>query len=194
MIDYNKIKDEELVLNIKKNQYADKSLNELIDRHSGICINMINSYMSSSQSSSLKQELIDDKDFQIYESALKFNPNKGTKFSTYLGNEVKWKCLNAYNKNKKHSHVLVEEELLNHFNYISKSNNEELIDDFNNIIKKAQTHSDERIWKIFYLRYVVGKKNSVMPWKNISSTLNMSIQGCINIHNAFIQQLKKVNK
>jgi len=191
MTDYNKIEDKELILNIKKNKSTDKCLNVLIDRHSGICIDMINSYMSSGYNSSLRQELIDDKDYQIYESALKFDPDKGTKFITYLGNEIKWKCLNMYNKSKKRLHLPVEENLINYFNYLSKEDDVDTSEKFNEIINKAQSYSDKRIGKIFYLRYVVGKNNSVMPWKNISSNLNMSIQGCINIHNAFIENFKK---
>lgn len=191
MINYNIIKDEDLILSIKENKSTDKCLNVLIDRHSGICIDMINSYMSSGYNVSLRQELIDDKDYQIYESALKFDPNRGTKFSTYLGNEIKWKCLNMYNKSKKRLHIPVEENLINYFSYLSKEDNQDSSEKFNEIINKAQSYSDERIGQIFYLRYVVGKNNSVMPWKNISFKLNMSIQGCINIHNTFIENFKK---
>lgn len=191
MINYNIIKDEDLILSIKENKSTDKCLNVLIDRHSGICIDMINSYMSSGYNVSLRQELIDDKDYQIYESALKFDPNRGTKFSTYLGNEIKWKCLNMYNKSKKRLHIPVEENLINYFSYLSKEDDQDSSEKFNEIINKAQSYSDERIGQIFYLRYVVGKNNSVMPWKNISFKLNMSIQGCINIHNTFIENFKK---
>ena len=45
--------------------------------------------------------------------------------------------------------------------------------------------------KIFYLRYEKGNKNSVMPWRLISGELNMSIQGCINLHNQALNQFKK---
>jgi hypothetical protein len=152
---------------------------------------MINSYMSSGYNISLRQELIDDKDYQIYESALKFDPHRGTKFSTYLGNEIKWRCLNIYNKSKRHKHIPVEENLINYFSYLSRDNECNESEKFNEVIKKAQSYSDKRIGKIFHLRYVIGKNNSVMPWKNISSQLNMSIQGCINIHNSFIENFKK---
>ena len=40
------------------------------------------------------------------------------------------------------------------------------------------------------MRYVIGEKNKVMPWKKISKELNMSIQGCINIHNSAIEEFK----
>jgi len=186
--------DNFLVESIKNNSNAEKCLEVLIDRHSGLCINMINGYMSKNHNDSLRQELIKEKDFQIYNSALKYNPQKGSKFSTYLGNEIKWKCLNLYNRDKRRKTVPVEEELINYFSY---HNSEKSIDNelFDNIINQAENHSDERIGKIFHLRYVEGSKNSVMPWKSISSIMNMSIQGCINLHNSALKQFRnKIRK
>jgi len=139
MIDYSEFNDEELINNIQNNKSTEKCLHILINRHSGICIEMINSYMSSGYNISLRQEMIDDKDYQIYESALKFDSSKGTKFSTYLGNEIKWKCLNMYNKNKKRQHIPVEEDLINYFSYLSKDEGEDVSEDFNEIINKAQS-------------------------------------------------------
>ena len=40
------------------------------------------------------------------------------------------------------------------------------------------------------MRYITGERNRVMPWKKISEELNMSIQGCINIHNSAIEKFK----
>ena len=45
MIDYYKMRDEELV-HLIRNEGDEKSLDILIERHSGLCIDMINSYMS----------------------------------------------------------------------------------------------------------------------------------------------------
>jgi len=196
MIDYNSTKDENLVKSIQENEETEKCLEVLINRHSGLCIDMINGYVSRQHNEGLRQELIKEKDYQIYQSALKFNPNKGSKFSTYLGNEIKWKCLNIYNKNKRRKTVQVEEELINYFSYDenheSKFCNKEI---FSNIIDQASSHPDPRVGKIFHLRYVEGKENSVMPWKNVSSQIGMSIQGCINIHDMAIKKFgNKIKK
>ena len=59
-----------------------------------------------------KSDLIEDKNFYIYQAVLKYDPNRGTKFSTYLGNETKWMCLNLYNKNKKNPQVPYENEVI----------------------------------------------------------------------------------
>jgi len=55
----------------------------------------------------------------------------------------------------------------------------------------ANTHKDERVKKIINLRYKIGEGNKTMPWKNISEKINVSIQGCINIHDRFIEEIKK---
>ena len=56
------------------------------------------------------------------------------------------------------------------------------------IIKKDP---DSRIAKIFSMRYLEGDNNKVMPWKNIGDNLELSIQGCINIHDKAINKIKK---
>ena len=101
--------------------------------------------------------------------------------------------MNIYNKNKKKKLIPVEENLINYFSYLSRDEPSSNMDEFNEIINKAKSCSDSRIGKIFHLRYVVGKNNSVMPWKSISSELNLSIQGCINIHNSFINSVKRTH-
>jgi hypothetical protein len=36
----------------------------------------------------------------------------------------------------------------------------------------------------------VGERNSVMPWKKIGKEVNLSIQGCINIHDKGIRYIQ----
>jgi hypothetical protein len=196
MIDYKSMDDEFLVSSIQTEHNTEECLSELIHRHSGLCIDMINNYVSKSYNESLRQELIKEKDFQIYNSALKFDSTRGSKFSTYLGNEIKWKCLNLYNKNKKRKTIPVEESVIEYFSY-SNRNLEDPIDSdiFQNIMGQANRHPDKRVGRIFKLRYVEGKKNSVMPWRMVSDEISMSIQGCINLHNSAINQFRnKISK
>lgn len=194
MIDYYKMRDEELV-HLIRNEGDEKSLDILIERHSGLCIDMINSYMSKTYNDSMRKELIKQKDSQIYSSAMTYDETKNSKFSTYLGNQIKWKCLNIYNRDKKRKTVPVEDELIEYFSYCNKhSTQEESQNDkdvFSFVIKQAENHSDKRISKIFQLRYVEGNNNSVMPWRMISEKLDMSIQGCINLHNNAMNQFRK---
>ena len=193
-MEYSKLSDEQLIQNIKESVNAQDSLKELVVRHSGIYLDMINGYVSSANNQSTKDEMIREKEYQIYISAMKYDPNRGAKFSTYLGNETKWRCLNMYNKNKRHPSVPIQEELIEFFNYKFVEENSSYSfknEMFHQIIKQANSHPDSRVGKIFNLRYVEGKANGVMPWKNVSHQLDLSIQGCINIHNSAIKQFKQ---
>ena len=119
------------------------------------------------------------------------DPNRKTKFSTYLANQAKWKCLNILNKKKRENEYSIEEMSFNQEpsddSFIKQINKEEAFSLFQTILNKEK---DLRIKKIIDLRYNVDN-NKLTPWRKISESLDMSIQGCINIHNRFINKVKK---
>jgi DNA-directed RNA polymerase sigma subunit (sigma70/sigma32) len=153
---------------------------------------MIHNYVPSNTIFTNKDELISDKEYNIYQAALKFDANRGAKFSTYLGNETKWMCLNIYNKNKKHPEIATEELYLDLNQDFSNNDHEKNIERelFKKIMELLKDYPDSRISQIFSMRYVEGSKNKVMPWKEVSQKIDMSIQGCINIHDATVRKLK----
>lgn len=184
--------DYQLIEEIKNYpEESSQNLSRLIDRHSGIYLDIVNSYVPDNCAVIRKNDLIEDKDFYIYQAVLKYDPNRGTKFSTYLGNETKWMCLNLYNKNKKNLHVPCDNENLENTYYYNTSDEAIDRDTFEKILELAKNHSDSRVYKIFHMRYVIGEKNKVMPWQKIANELKMSIQGCINIHNSAINKFKQ---
>ena len=179
-----------LLINRIKEQNDNFSLQELIDRHSGIYMDIVNKIISDSCDFVNKTDVIADKDYTIYNAALKYNPNLNTKFPTYLANETRWKCLNLYNKNKKRK----EEPLEYHqndqevsYDFVKDLQNSEIL---KKIYKLAELNEDKRVKKIIDMRYG-SAYNKLTPWKSIAKKLKMSIQGCINIHNKFIEQTKK---
>ena len=51
---------------------------------------------------------------------------------------------------------------------------------------------DKRVEKIFNMRYrSQAGKRKLTPWRKIAKELDLSIQGCINIHNSAFKKLKK---
>ena len=125
---------------------------------------------------------------------VKESSNKGAKFSTHLGNETKWMCLNLFNKTKNRGKL--EKQYKEAVRL--ENNGEDLISDgiehedlLDEIYKIAEVHSDNRVRDIFRLRYKVGEGNKVMAWDRIADYINLSIQGCINIHNKAIEQIKQ---
>lgn len=178
--------DLELIKEIKSAKNPCDALREIIKRHSGIFISVVSSICSKKDSVEFA-DLIEEKDFYIYRSALKFDETKGVKFCTFLGNEAKWEALNLISRISKAKKEVVREGLIYPNQESRKVLGEKAI---KSIIELAKNERDKRIYKIFRLRYVEGDSNKVMPWKKIAKKLDLSIQGCINIHNNFVLRIK----
>ena len=186
----NNLEDLQLVDNIKKDTKTEDCLQELIGRHTGIYLDIVNKYTLNGNTTN-RLDLIDEKDYNIYQAALKYECDRGTKFPTFLGNETKWICLNKYNKKKKEPQISIDD--IREIDILSTKNekiNKEDFEVFYEAIKFSKEHEDKRVEKIFEMRYITGEKNKVMPWKKISEELDMSIQGCINIHNSAVEKFK----
>lgn len=147
--------------------------------------------MSHPQNALDKDQMVNEKDATIYSAAMNYDPNRKTKFSTHLANQTKWKCLNLLNKNKRMKQFFIDEDE-NHFepsceSFIADLTRAEVLSVFETCLKKEK---DERVKKIVDVRY--GRAdNKLTPWRVISEELKMSIQGCINIHNRFIEKVKR---
>jgi RNA polymerase sigma factor (sigma-70 family) len=179
---------------IKKVQLEkdEKSLNQLIERHSGIYLEMVNSVIPNNCTFLDKNDLIEDKDYSIYKAILAFDPDRKAKFSTYLGNETRWKCLNLFNRGIRYQYEDIENykenEDYSELDKVKEISKKEIL---NKIFELAKANADSRIFKIMNLRYKYGNGNKTTSWKEISKQINISIQGCINIHNKFIEEIKK---
>ena len=177
------------LINKVKNIGDQDSVMELINRHSGIYIEMVNKYLPDSLEGVNKDDVLEDKNFCIYDAAIKFDENKNTKFSTYVGNLARWKCLNIYNKNIKFPQSSMAEIYDQSVSCDPELKNIEKQEELKNIFKIINNSGDERVKKIFKMRYKDGKK--LTPWKKIAKKLDLSIQGCINIHNKHLTEIKK---
>lgn len=150
--------------------------------------------MSSPQYVLDKNFLMEERESTIYSSAMSYDPTKKTKFSTHLANQTKWKCLNLLNKKKRSKEFLINDEK----NYIEPSCESFLGDitkdeAFSLLENSLEREKDLRVKKIIDMRYN-GMDNKLTPWRIIAKELEMSIQGCINIHNRFINKLKTQEK
>jgi len=183
--------DEYLIKEIKENQ-DDYSLRELIDRHSGIYIEMIRRYGQKHLTETQLNDLMDDKDFNIYSAAIEYDETK-SKFSTYLANRTRYNCLTNKTLNKKNSKIVNFEEI--EFEKESKDLNPCDASSKKEFMKKIcfliEKHEDPRVSEIFNERYFSDERKKLKPWKEIAKKMNLSIQGCIDIHNRTIEQFKK---
>tara|TARA_A200000159_G_scaffold122466_1_gene116912 strand:- start:3088 stop:3657 length:570 start_codon:yes stop_codon:yes gene_type:complete len=180
--------DQELIDRVKEDQDSN-SLVEIIERHSGIYHDMVDRFLSGSRNTAERDSLLEDKEFTIYNSVMKYDSSRGAKFATYLANEAKWKCLNTLTRNKKFQKCSLEDilkqpqsegDLEVHENY-------EVFSLFKSFLQKEK---DKRMEKIIDMRYN-GVSNKLTPWRKIAKSLDMSIQGVINIHNRCLLKFKK---
>ena len=188
--------DVQLTQNLKDDVYPEESLKELVERHSGIFLDIVNSYVPYNSPTCHRQDIIDEIEYYIYNAGLKYDQTRGAKFSTFLGNEAKWLCLNQHYKNKKYLLAASPEGDFAFHNRAKEDNetenspyvNEALLCKIFEIIEK---HPDERVRRIFKIRYVDPEFNKLTPWQQVGKKLKMSIQGCINIHNSAIKIIRK---
>lgn len=167
---------------------CEKSLIELIGRHSGLCFKIITRYSKSFYANDLDlNEASSDKNLIIWNSAKSFSAEKNVKFSTWLANQVKYSCLNALNKKSKDRLVSTEDKILDVLSETEQENkNDNLFEFTNNILSQLK---DERIKKIFSMRYSPNDKKP--SWCAIASKMEVSTQTAINLHNRGIQVLRK---
>jgi len=174
-----------------KQENDSKSLQCLIDKHSGIYIDTVNKTIANAAFFIDKNEILEEKDYYIYSAALKFEPERNVKFSTYLANETRWRCLNIYNKQKKFQRESLDD------NFDQCSDGSLFLDEIQAqeslemIIQMANEQKDQRIKKIIDMRYGL-TYNKPHGWKEVAESLKMSIQGCIDIHDKFINKIKKI--
>jgi RNA polymerase sigma factor (sigma-70 family) len=175
--------DNELIQDVL-NQNDSYALKELELRHSGICHKMIKKYYHNMIQSGIDPEdVIAEKTYVIYKSVMNFNPDKNVKFSTWLGNQMRYHCLNTINKNN--HHITMEDAAIKNIiekNQIKMNNQittfKEKADMIFSILDRSK---DKRIKKIYKLRYFNNKK--LMSWANIGKKMKLSTQTVINLHN-----------
>lgn len=181
------LKDESLIKKIVQKQCND-SLKELVNRHSGMIFNIGKKYCSSCNLDI--NELNDNRYFIIFNAAKSFDSKKGSKFSTWLGNQIRFFCLNYRNKNSKL--VLLENQSLEFFinDLYKKDNRTNKKEILNNIIDLFNKISDPNTKKAIYYRYFYNNER-IMNYSEIAKILNVTPQTVLNWHNKFIKFAKK---
>ena len=184
---WDNVSDNYLVERIKLTD-CEKSLGELIKRHSAICFKVIKRYASTFYANNINViDASSDKNLIIWNSAKSFNIDKNVKFSTWLANQVKYSCLNALNKKSKDRLVATEDEILELLKERPEEDPEGNLFEFTgNILNQLK---DKRIKQIFSMRYSTRHKKP--SWCKVAEELNVSTQTAINLHNRGIAVLRK---
>jgi RNA polymerase sigma factor (sigma-70 family) len=174
--------DSQLIEDIKRrNDESEKSFLTLVNRHAPLCHDIYRKYAPIITASGLSlDDLSKDKDVVLWKCALSFDPEKKVKFSTWLGSQIRFQCLNAIN-NTNHYIYLDEETLqekIDETSSISHNQNDATIDYILSILDQLK---DPRIKQIFLMRYLSGEDEK-QTWKKIGEKLGISTQTVINLH------------
>lgn len=173
-----------------KQDNDEKALNELISRHSGIYVDMLKKFGFRCLTHNQVQDIMGDKDYVIYKAALEYDPSKA-KFSTHLANKAKYMCLTQKTKNK-NSRITANFDEVQFCQKDKASTPDQscnVADSFNRILSLIEKHKDKRLKIIFHERYFCGNRGKLKPWKQVAQKINLSAQGCINIHDKAIKEL-----
>ena len=173
-----------------KSDKSEDALNELISRHSGIYVDMLKKFGMNCLTENQVVDIMQEKDYTIYKAALEYDESKA-KFSTHLANKTKYMCLTQKTKNKNNKVTGTFEEIQFCQKDLSFTPDEKckINDSFLRILNLIEKHKDKRLKIIFHERYFCGKSGKLKPWKEVARKMNLSAQGCINIHNKAIKEL-----
>ena len=166
------------------------ALEELISRHSGIYVDMLKKFGMNCLTHNQVSDIMNDKDYVIYKAALEYDETKA-KFSTHLANKTKYMCLTqkTKNKNNKISSNFDDVQFSQKDNSYTPDEECKINDSFSRILNLINKHKDKRLKTIFHERYFCGRRGTLKPWKEVARKLNLSAQGCINIHNKAVKEI-----
>jgi RNA polymerase sigma factor (sigma-70 family) len=181
------IKDEQLIAKVLKKR-CDKSLEELLNRHGGMFFNIGKKYCTSCNLD--LNDLNDNKYWIMFNAAKSFDSKKGSKFSTWLGNQIRFFCLNFKNKNQKL--IPTEDSHIEYFinEMIKKENHSNKKEVINTIVDLFDEISDPNTKNAIYYRYFYNK-DRILNYSEIAGILNVTPQTVLNWHNKFINFAKK---
>ena len=178
------------LINGTKNKNCSDCLQELFNRHSAICVDVCGKYSSSLiKNGVILSDVLQQKEYIIYKSAMSYDQNKGAKFSTWLANQMRYFCLNSMNKNRL---IPTEEDNINSIiNSESYMPQKSSIDNEINFIEYILSQvKDSRVKRIFKIRYFSGDRKKT-PWAKIAEQLGVSTQTAINLHNKTVRLIRK---
>lgn len=179
------VTDDELIQNILKNN-CKESWDCLIDRHSALFFFILNKYTALLQVARIDiNEIKLDKKTYFIEAFSKYDPTKGTKFSTWLGHHFRFRFLNMANRHKNNDVLIEDEEIVDLIKHDEINTAAlELREYALNLISQLE---DKRISAIFKMRYGEEK----ISWQKIGRTLGMSHQTAMSLHKKGIEIVRK---
>ena len=177
--------DDYSLINKVKTTGDSEAMSQLICQHSGIFLQVLDRSLPNEIFATQKEDFRAEKNFHLYDAVMKYKPESNMKFSTYLGQTIKWKCLTLKNRGPDKDTVFIdsldvppaEKEPEDHSNKFK----------IESIFQFAENYPNELARKIVDYRYNSASKIS---WKQIAKKLDISVSWATLIHGQFIKDAK----
>ncbi len=155
------------------------AMNQLLNLHSGIYSEVLGNSLSNDYEV-YKQELRDDKNYYMYKWALDYDPTKNMKYPVYVGQRVKWMCMNIVNRSKPWE-SLEEGSFDCSYEQEIEDIEQKALDEIKNL---ATLYPDQRIIQVVNERYFT--KTKPTGWKELAQKMNCGAQSLMNLNNKFL--------
>lgn len=171
--------NQELAFRVQSTGDNDAML-QILDNTSGIYLQKVDRCLPDSWPE--KRDMIEDRQFKIFEYVQAYNPEKKMKLSTYIGQRAMWECRNIYNRTKKTEEL--EEGLDCSYEQCYDDHSEELSKKLNIL---AADFPDKRA------SFIVDARTSDEPktWKQIAADLGTNITTARKVYASFLKSAKK---
>lgn len=176
----------DLITRVKETQDS-AALTQLIDLHTGIYVNMVKKYACypDFRNKVDVQDVIEDKAYNIYQFALKYDPARGMTFGSYVGDSIKHICQNVITRSAQS--VEFNEDIAP-TNDTSVTDTAEKDSSIEVILDQVKGSDSAKFREIFKLRYCGQKPRS---WRAISKLVGLSHEGCRKVYEKHIGAIKE---
>jgi len=191
MDDFTKKNDSELISSVVNSSCSDSYL-ELCRRYEKVFYKVCQRYSSVFTSVGIPiADILDDKDSIIYFCVKKFDPTRGAKFSTFVGNYARFLCLKSI-LSKKHCSDFSDDsinELIESRQIAQEYESSNTIFGASLVNEAVEKLENPIHRKIIHLKYYA--QAGPVTWKTIANDMKISVPTVIGIHGRAIRNLKR---
>jgi DNA-directed RNA polymerase sigma subunit (sigma70/sigma32) len=206
--------ESDLIALVKDHQDSD-ALTRLVEQHAGIYISVIGRYSQCYPNVIKHDDLVDDRFFNIHRFILDYDPSRGSKLCTYIGDRTDWMCKDMMTRSRENpvatgTYGPGGAISLTHYgdSYATPSGAEiTLVDESpaarvrdvvdtdlktQEVFKVAgEVVQDKRFMSILHYRHFNNTGPTSLSWREIGEKLSLSHEGCRKIYNSNIELVKR---
>lgn len=192
-----RVSDNDLIRKIQETGDNDSYL-ELRARYENAYYSMCHRYLKSCVLLGIKeQDILENMDYVLFNSARTFDFSRKLKFSTWISNQARYFCLNSMRRSKRNldnfnlalntSEINTDEDnILEHeLSKLTTDDNSDAVDHLKFILNEIK---DEKAVTVIKLRYQNKRKTS---WDTISKKIGISYESCKLLHDMTLSDLRK---